>query len=224
MNAKYCISIVTFTAFEHCKRAVQSVFDHSSDFHLIITVQGNPKSAKYFEAVARENKNVSVMVNDRNLGFVIPSNRAFTLCLSPRFVLLNDDCVCSPGWLEALDRPFNDFLTCAASGPVGGHFGSSLNPDKNAVEFLWGHCMMVSTEVVRPIGLFSDYIHWAYYDELDLNFRLMERGFTLHLTPDCKVKHVGKATSAGLPGIREIQRWNYLEVLKRFPRYFGKVK
>lgn len=220
--SRYTISIVTFSELAHAKRCIASVFDSSSDFELILTANGNPVAANYFHCIARDNKNVTVVVNQKNEGFIIPSNRALTLSTTPLIVFLNDDTVTSPGWLQALERPFNEFPTCALSGPVGGHFRASRNPDKAAVEYIFGWCMMGRTALLKKVGLFSDYLTGSYFEEIDLGLRLLSLGYTLHVASDCKVSHVGKATSSKLPGIKAIEQRNLREVVKRFPQYFGR--
>lgn len=220
--SKVSISIITHSALDHAKRCIASVLANRSGAKLILTAQGNPVAANYFYTIARDNPDVTVVATDKNDGFIIPSRKAFGFCDTEYFVLLNDDTEVGPGWLEALEAPFIKYPSCALSAPVGGHFPKSLNPDKNAIEYLFGWCMMGRTSLLREVGLFSDYIKWAYADEIDLGLRLIAKGYTLHVAHGCNVKHVGKATSAKIPGIKAIERRNFAEVAKRFPQYFGR--
>jgi len=219
---RYGICITTYTALDHCKRCLESVFAHSSDFELCLTSNGNPVVGNYFLGLARDHPNVTVVINQKNEGFINPSRVALTKITSHFVIYLNDDTTVDSGWLEALERPFKEFQMCALSSPVGGHFRKSLNPDKSAIEYLWGHCMMGRTELLKEVGLFSDYLKFCYWEEIDLGLRLIEKGYTLHVTPDCRVTHIGKATSSKMPGINAIEQRNFHEVARRFPMYFGR--
>lgn len=79
--------------------------------------------------------------------------------------------------------------------------------------------MMGMTALLKEVGLFSDYLEFAYWEEADLEFRLMAMGYTLHKTP-FDIKHVVSATSKKIPGMEAIKIKNLTEVKKRFPQYF----
>lgn len=219
---KYSVSIITYTAIEHARRCVESVLASGGDPKLILTAQGNPVAANYFFCIARDNPNVTVLTNDTNQGFIIPSRRAFEHCDTEFFVALNDDTIVNPGWLAALERPFIDFPKCGMSGPVGGHYLHSRNPDMAVVEYIFGWCMMGRTKTLKEIGLFSEYLKGSYCEELDLQMRLIEKGYTLHIAHGCNVQHVGKATSSKIANIKACEQRNFAEVARRFPQYFAR--
>lgn len=221
--SKFTISVLTYTALEHSRRCIQSILENSGDardYDLILTANGSPEAAKFFHSIARENKNVRVVVNETNAGFIEPSKVALAMTETPFFVLANDDTIMPAGWLEAMENPFNEFPTCAISGPTGGRYKYSP-PPPDAVHFIEGSCMMGRTAILKEVGLFSDYLKFCCYEECDLEMRLIAKGYTLHKTP-FDIQHVGKATRNTIPGMAAIERRNYLEVKKRFPQYFPK--
>jgi len=217
---RFTISVLTYTALEHSRRCVQSILENSGDgraYDLILTANGNPEAAKFFHSVARKNKNVRVVVNDKNLGFIEPNKAALSMTETPFFCLCNDDAIIPPGWLEKLEAPFLSDPLCALSGPVGGRF--QFGPQNPLIQWLEGSCIMGRTKQLKEVGLFSDYLKFACWEEVDLGFRLIERGHTLHLTP-FDIGHAGKMTRSKIPNMAAIERNNLKEVRRRFPQYF----
>lgn len=209
---KYSVSIVSFTAFEHAKKCVAKVIEHSADFELIITSQGNPEAAAYFTEFASVHKNVRVVVNKQNAGFIRPHNYALTLASGDYFVALNDDLEPQPGWLAILEQPFWADPKCGLSAPEGGcrtlyeDFHGYLG---NRLDFLEGACLMGRTSILRRLGLFSTYLEWAYSEDSDLSMRMVAAGYTLHeVTFPVPLVHHRAQTSAKMPGLVEIAAKN----------------
>ena len=61
----------------------------------------------------------AVIKNSRNLGFIQPNINALGIARGEYLVLLNNDTIVPPGWLDALEAPFLADPFCAISGPTG---------------------------------------------------------------------------------------------------------
>lgn len=218
---KYTISILTYTALTQVKRCIASVLDHSKDFDLILTANGNPEVAKYFWWLSAQRPNIRVVENARNEGFIEPSRKAFAMCDTPYFVLLNDDAVVCPGWLDLLVAPLDLHPMAALSGPVGGC--RTLHNDftgysGKALEFIEGSCLMVKTELVKLHGLFAPQLVGAYGEDSYLSLRMRELGYSIHQV-GFKLEHERATTSKHVPEVKEWHANNVAFLSKRFRHY-----
>ncbi len=217
---RYTISILTYTAFSHAKKCVSLVLANSSNFDLILTVQGNPEAAAYFTALAKTNRNVRVVVNAENHGFGLPHNHALTLANGDYFVCLNDDLEVQPGWLAILEQPFWDNPQCGLSAPAGGC--RTLQEDFHGylgdrLDYLEASCLMGRTATLRKVGLFSDYILKAYCEDSDLSLRMVQAGYTLHeVAFPVPILHHRAQTSAKLPEVAAQAELNRAECVRRW--------
>lgn len=223
---KFTISILTYCAVDHAKRCVDSVIRTTSpeDTEIILTANGNAAAEKLFNEYAQKHPHVRVVVNPENLGFIEPNRRAFEQAQGEFFVMLNDDCEVSPGWLHALHEPFIKYSeTAAISGPQenASVLGPSFNGHRtkgSAFEYIEFSCAMLSTRVFDQLGLFSGDLEFAYGEDADCCLRARRAGKTLHLV-QTKVHHVGHATSKHVPKTRASEESNHAKMMDRFDHY-----
>ncbi len=222
MSATVTISILTHTALGAAKRCINSVFSFSDDYELILTANGNPKAAEYFHRLARNHKHVRVVVNPVNRGFIEPNRHALELTDTPLFVMLNDDTLVCPKWLDMLRAPFQQHPKAALSGPRARC--SRLNPQMRGipgygVEYLEGSCLMGRTSLLKQYGLFSPNLLFAYGEDSDLSLRMRELGFTIHQVPFSLPFHAGGATTRTVPGLAPIIAANHEYLVRRWADY-----
>lgn len=224
---KFSVSIISCTAFSLAKRCIESVRHNSiaGEYELILTANGNPVAASYFQDLRRAYSPlpIIVVVNESNLGFIAPNNHALELARGHFFATLNDDTTVLPGWLEALEAPFLSDPKCAVTGaPEGcgtldddfyGHMGKRL-------DYIEGSCLMVRTDLARRYGLFDPALEMAYGEDADLCLRMRSLGYTIHqaATPVLQ-DHARGATTATMPEARGYMLRN-LAVLKTRWAYY----
>lgn len=218
---KFCVSILTYTALRQAKICIASILKSTVPFRLILTANGNPEAAAYFQQLAAEFPHITVVINPNNEGYIKPHERAFALCQEEYFVLLNDDTVLPPDWLEKLEAPFLLYPTGALSAPRGGcqSLQASFHGYKGpAFEYLNGACLCCKTEVIRKYGLFDPHLVWAYGDDSDLSLRMRELGLTLHHA-DFTLQHEIGATSRYVTDVRKNQLANHGYLMRRWAYY-----
>ncbi len=219
---RFTISILTYTALRQAKACIASVLKSTEPFKLILTANGNPEAAAYFQQVAVEFPNITVVINPNNEGFIEPNRHALTLCDTEFFVMLNDDTVVPPEWLTKLAVPFGEWPTTAAlSGPSGGC--QSLQPSFHGskgrnFEYLEGSCLCCKTETVKKHGLFDPHLKFAYGEDSDLSLRMRELGYTLHKV-EFNLHHEVSATSRHVPDVRKRQSENHGYLIRRWAHY-----
>lgn len=225
MNHSDCtISIVTFNALDHAKACLKAVLASRGEAKLVLTSNGNADVTDFFRSVSGAYPDVSVIVNDRNHGFIAPNNLAFDGCASDFFVLLNDDAIPPPNWLDNLKRAFDD-PAVAVAGPSGGcctlndRFIGYRGP---VLDYIEGSCMMVRARYIRGIqgrGLFSTYINFAYGEDADLCLRVRRAGLAIKRCP-FTIKHARSATTRTVPGLGSIMRQNLMVCAEKWRPYF----
>ncbi len=220
------VSILAFNRLDVTVPCVESVMKYGGYDRLILTDNGSDEPVgDFFDECAMKDGRVLVIRNQSNLGFIDPNRHALSLCGTRFFLMLNNDCtVHDPAWLAKLAAPFDDPMA-ALSGPA--EFASALREDfggyrceRSKAEYLEGSCLMTRTSLMKRIGLFSDYIHFAYGEDSDLGLRVRELGYTIHPV-DVKVEHIGGATSSLVPGIHDLEVANHQQLRKRWGPYIA---
>lgn len=218
------ISILTYSALGCAKRCIASVLEHSSDFDLILTANGNPEAAEYFLQLAKRHLNIRVLINSNNLGFIEPNREALAITGTPFFILLNDDTLVCPGWLDKLREEFAERPKAALAGPrsrctsLNAHF---IGIPGYRLEYLEGSCLMARTEIVKQFGLFASELKFAYGEDSDLSLRMREAGFTIHQAPFTLPFHAGGATTRTVPEVKKHFHANHLYLRARWKDYLA---
>jgi ADP-heptose:LPS heptosyltransferase/GT2 family glycosyltransferase len=233
MTPKFLISILALNKLESTKACIEAVIKNSGDpssYALYLTNNGSTDGTKeYFDAL-NVNKNVLIVQNDDNLGFIFPNNSAFDWAQRaeiPYFIALNNDTEVPPFWLDHLAAPLDIDPNGALSGP--GFFGlkdDMHGTDGVAGEYLEGSCLCAKVEIVGRYGdLFSDYLTFIYGDDSDLSLRMREKGHKIYWTP-FTLKHPRCTTVKQSPEVyakcAEAQAKNHDVLLKRWNHYLTK--
>jgi len=225
--SKFTISILTYTALDRAKECIASVLKNSHDFRLILTANGNEAAYEYFRdiAVATKHVHITAIRNRENLGFIPPNIAALNKCDTPYFVMLNDDAVVPPDWLDMMESQMLRDDGVALVGAQG--CCCSLKPNLDGYngslfEYVEGSCLMGRTEVLKKHGLFSPYLKFAYGEDSDLSLRMRRLGYKIARAP-FKIEHHRQSTSRHIPGINKQRLENQGEVYKRF-RHYLKVR
>lgn len=216
------ISVLTYTAIDKCKRLMELLLAEKSGAKFFLTANGDKQVSAYFRRLQETHPEISIHVvhNYTNQGFIAPNNLAFGNTDTPFFVLINDDAIPPPGWLDMLKAPFVDPLMA-----VTGARGTCQTLDErfigrpgNMVDYIEASCMMIRREHI--VGdLFSSYLHFAYTEDADLCLRLRERGLKIAQADFKLVEHFRNTTSRMIPGIRHLMEQNFATCRKRWSYY-----
>jgi GT2 family glycosyltransferase/glycosyltransferase involved in cell wall biosynthesis len=223
MDARYAIDVIVpvYNAPDDVRRCVASVLDHTPPgYHLVLIDDASPDPGvrRVLDEIARRNlAHVTLLANERNLGFTGTANRGMGLSRRD-VVLLNSDTVVTEGWLAAL-------LRCAASDPAIG----TITPWSNNAEILsyprfcennawpqgadpapvarafarsavptWpdvptgvGFCFFVRRAMLDAIGGFDPAFGAGYGEENDLCMRAAAAGWRNVVADDAFVLHTG---------------------------------
>lgn len=118
---------------------------------------------------------------------------------------------------------WREFLILSGLGRFlfGRHYPSAgpsdaLGPQK--VDYVEGACLLTSVEAYRTIGGFDE-AYFMYSEEVDLCFRMHQKGWNVWYAPGARVVHLGGASSQGRKPEREGDL--YRSRVRFFRKHYG---
>lgn len=178
------------------------------------------------EMLAEEFPGVRRERTPRNLGFQGANNYAANLAESRLIMLLNNDIKLHPEALGHLARHFEDPRVFAVSGRIfdfdettflygnrGGYFKQGhfhlyeKSPeDTRQTLFACGGAMMVDRRRYLALGGFDTLYHPLYYEEIDLSYRALKRGWAVRYEPESIAYHKVRGTITRQKKLNQIRR------------------
>ena len=174
----------------------------------------------------------------QNLGFQEANNYAVKLAESKIVMPMNNDIKLDPKALHYLAQHFDNKDIFAVSGKIfafdqttflygnrggyfqKGHFHLYEKPpeDDSQTLFACGGAFMVNRQKYLDLGGFDSMYHPLYYEEIDLSYRALKRGWKVHYEPQSIAYHKVQATITRQEKLRSISlisaRNNYLFIWK----------
>jgi GT2 family glycosyltransferase len=222
----------------------QSIYTYNCLLSILENTDGVPYEVIIVDNASTDNtrevlsmiKNVRIITNKENVGFVDACNVGAAAARAEDILFLNNDTVVTPHWLSALQRIFQEDCKCGAVGPkmiypdntlqLAGNivwrdasamnFGKFSNPDEpeynyvREVDYCSGAALMVRKNLFHLIGGFDPRYAPAYWEDADLCFAIRKRGYKVLYQPDSVVVHF-EGISAGTTikaGMKRYQKLN----------------
>jgi GT2 family glycosyltransferase len=195
------------------------------------------------EYVQGHHPHVRLIRNDHNLGFAAGSNVGLRAATGDVLVLLNQDTVVRPGWLQALVDAFDEHPRCGiagakalypdgriqhAGGYVDGRGAASHHgygePDRGQfeeqreVDFVTGAALAISRAALETIGELDEGFQLAYYEDVDWCYRAREAGYDVLYRPQAVLVHKERSagSAADHDGMYQYHRNRLRSVLKHW--------
>ena len=245
------VVIPVYGAAQDLRACVESVLAHTTGAYALVLIDDaspDPDIPAYFDELSkRALPQLTLLCNDRNLGFTETANRGMTRSRTD-IVLLNSDTIVTRGWLDAI-------LRCAASDARIG----TITPFSNNAEICsfprlcentaWppgedpervraaieaaavplypdiptgvGFCMFVRRALLDAIGPFDPAFGAGYGEENDFCLRAQAAGFRNVLCDDAFVLHTGGRSFLGAKDALGVR--NTETLLARHPQYLDVV-
>jgi GT2 family glycosyltransferase len=208
------IIIPIHNQFGYTVRCLASIQKHSNSIAYEVIIMDDASDLAVFRALSSV-AGLRIVRNFKNLGFVHSCNRGVYHARGTYVLLLNNDTEVTAGWIEALVQVFQ---TKPDAGLVGaklvypdGHlqeaggivwrdasawnYGRNDDPDLPWYNFLRetdycsGACIMLPRALWGRLGGFDHRYAPAYYEDVDLAFRVRDAGFKVYYQPHCSVVH-----------------------------------
>jgi len=193
---------------------------------------------------------VTVLFNDHNVGAITARNQAIGLCHGTEIAFLDNDIVLrDKSWLARLCATLNSDAHIAVVTPKLlfpflpypiEHAGIAISPN-GAIGYLGrgadredpaftqrrelqgsaSACIVVKRSVLDEVGVFDEIFNPVQFEDLDLLYRIRERGYTVIYEPAVEMYHFENVTTDNTPqinfkyqtiknGIEFKRRWRHM--------------
>lgn len=207
---KFSIIIPVCNQHELTRQCVESIKKNSSDYEIIIIDNGSEPAYPGTGKIIR---------NLKNQGFPIAVNQGIKEATGEIIVILNNDTIVTPQWLERLAEhlEYADMVgpvTNNISGPQKqGNFqlNSTSSLDFYSEEIYKIHrlqsapwyrlvffCVAIKREVIGEIGLLDEQFSPGNFEDDDFCLRAIGAGFRLVIAEDVFIYHYGSQTHRSL--------------------------
>lgn len=239
------IIIPVYNQYAMTLSCLQAVLAHSLGISYEVII-ADDRSCDLTQTISDRIKNIRVVRNDVNLGFLKNCNNAVGHAKGKYIVLLNNDTNPQPGWLQALldvfsvhagvglvgpKLLFEDGILQEAGGIIwrdgsGWNFGRGQNPDApefnylKDVDYISGACVMLEKSLWDELGGFDERFCPAYYEDTDLAFQIRVHGLcTVYQPASCVVHFEGVSHGSDLnSGVKKQQRINQTVFQKKWEK------
>ena len=212
------IVIPVWDGVEVVGRCLDAIESHAGECMTQVVCVDNGSRDGSAELIAAGYPWVRLIRQPVNLGFAGGVNAGIEAASEPGyvasadlFVLLNQDCIVHPGWLEALCAAFDaspalGIAGCTvqrADGSVD-HAGAHVRrPDAAGVhltsrevgpwreaDYVTGAAMAIRRATWETVGKLDEGFYPAYYEDADYCYRARRHGFQVGHVPDAQVTHL----------------------------------
>jgi GT2 family glycosyltransferase len=216
-----------------CLQAVERLDYPASLLEVVVVDNGSTDHTR--ERIARRFPRVRIVTFDTNTGFALACNRGVDVATGEYVAFLNNDAVPDPQWLNAMLAAIEAGpagTVCAAArivsrdgteveydGAGSNLFGAGRPhstwgwpgvPEPTStgspVLFASGGAMLIERSAFLEAGGF-DPEYFAYFEDVDLGWRLWILGRTVVYAPDAVVRHIGGATGRRAGAHRRYTLW-----------------
>ena len=212
------IIIVTHNQIAYTQQCINSILMRTDEpFELILVDNGSDDgTVEYLETIP----NATLIRNPDNRGFPAAVNQGLERARGDYFLLLNNDCIVTTGWLNRLLRVFESHSDVGLAGPVSNNISgpqqiaATYETLENLDGFAWdwgkanagiienedrlvGFCLMIRRGVVEEIGTFDERFGIGCFEDDDFCRRAVAAGYRNVIAREVFVHHFGSRTFLG---------------------------
>jgi GT2 family glycosyltransferase len=239
-RGEVAVCIPVFGALELFGRCLASVLEHTPEDVPVVVADDATPGDEVAGLLAGVSRDVEHLRQETNRGFVENVNAAFDATAPADLVVLNSDCVVTPGWFEGLrDAAASDSRIATvsamadnatiASVTASGDAGRVAEAVRTSSKRLYpriptaiGHCFYVRRAALELVGGFDTAFSPGYGEEVDFSQRCLLHGMVHVLADDVWVQHSGGGSFSDSAAPLKEEHERLLE--RRYPWYRGSVR
>lgn len=248
----YDILIPIYNAYDHVKKCVESVLNHTAPHHQIYLLDDastDQRILPLLTSFAERGPRIRFIASEENRGFIENINRGFGLSRN-NVLILNSDTEVTAGWIDRMHRCLVSSPSIGIVSPLSNNatilsvpvmnspnaFPTWMSPDEIAqivsecsrknyprIPTAVGFCMLISRKALDQVGTFDTAFGLGYGEENDFCERAKAKGFEIVCCDDAYVHHYGEASFSKIDQIDSRRRDNMILLNERWPRYAEEV-
>lgn len=207
------IILVTYNQLNYTQICIESIRKFTKEGTYEIIVVDNASSDDTLKWLNKQ-QDIKVIANEKNKGFPVACNQAINVAIGENILLLNNDTIVTPKWLKNLNDALYSEKDIAVVGAISNscsnnqqimvnyyniaemiNFAETLNNNnENIIEYrprLIGFCYMIKKDVLEQVGLLDERFSPGNFEDDDLSFRILEKGYKLALCKNVFIHHFG---------------------------------
>ncbi|MDQ0205144.1 bifunctional glycosyltransferase family 2 protein/class I SAM-dependent methyltransferase [Pectinatus haikarae] len=214
MFRKTSIIILTHNQLKYTKICIKSIRKYTEKYELIVV---DNASADLTPQWLKAQEDIKVVLNETNKGFAAGCNQGIKEASGTEILLLNNDTIVMPNWLDNLRTALYSSDEIGAVGPVSNSCSNwqviKVDYENNnllrALEFgrkynrfcdpaawkkkvkLIGFCMLIKKSVVDMVGGLDERFFPGNFEDDDYSLRIIEAGYDLLQCNDTFIHHFG---------------------------------
>jgi GT2 family glycosyltransferase/Tfp pilus assembly protein PilF len=211
------IIMLTYNALEYTRQCIESLQAYTEPEHEVIFVDNGSRdgTVEYLRELVAANSHYRLIENKRNLGFAAGNNQGMAVAKGDYLLLLNNDVLVPPRWLNRLVACAELDASIGIVGPltnrISGFQRVTNFPYSEPREYLRvaariaeinhrkytprrrvaGFAMMIKRSVYEAIGGLDEQFGSGNYEDDDYCLRAREAGFAVMVAEDVFLHHFG---------------------------------
>lgn len=213
------VVMVTFGAQEWVSKAIEALVANTAPvYELVVVDNASPDST--VEWLAQNVRPLTLVRNDRNVGFGPGANQGALAARGPFLFFLNSDAMVEPGWLEPILETFDAVPRAGAVAPMflnldgtlqeagsivgregGTPIGYGDDPElpqyrfRRFVAYGSGAALVLRRSTFLALGGFDPRYGLGYSEDVDLCFDIAAHGLRVVYEPRSRIRHALGASS-----------------------------
>ncbi|MCD4813444.1 glycosyltransferase [bacterium] len=218
------IIILTHNQLTYTQKCIESIFRHTRSPYELLFVDNcsTDKTLDYLGKLQAPDtcQRIHIIKNTENAGFAKGNNQGISQAKGPLLLLMNNDIVVTPDWLEKLRRTLKHDPNIGIVGPMTNYasapqhvpkpeyhldslegldafstsYGAEHTGQAHPYWRLVGFCMLMKRDVIDTIGGLDHRFGLGNFEDDDFTLRAAIAGFSSWIAEDCYVHHFGSRT------------------------------
>lgn len=219
LHPQVSIVVVTYNNVALTKGCIESLLRNTTypNYELIIVDNASTDDTRnYLRYLSRTEERISIVLNDRNLGFAAANNQGLRLATGDYLVLLNNDTVVPKGWIDPLLQHLQD-PQVGLVGPLTNSVGNEAKIDVDYtnmeqmesfadrhvvrhrgrafdIAMLAMFCVALRRDVLESVGFLDEAFGIGMFEDDDYSRRIQAAGLSTLCAEDAFIHHYGQAS------------------------------